>query len=84
MRRLLRHCLAKDPKHRLHDIADARLELEDRSEERSTLAPEIFDGNPRSAVDPYENDRSRPLSRFFSPTGEAQHECDDQDHLRGT
>ena len=29
MRRLLRRCLAKDPKRRLHDIADARLELDD-------------------------------------------------------
>jgi Tol biopolymer transport system component len=29
IRRLLRRCLQKDPKHRLHDIADARLELQD-------------------------------------------------------
>ena len=28
-RRLLRRCLAKDPRQRLHDIADARLELEE-------------------------------------------------------
>src|SRR5207253_3607859 len=29
LRRLLRRCLEKDPKRRLHDIADARLEIED-------------------------------------------------------
>jgi Tol biopolymer transport system component len=29
IRRLLRRCLHKDPKQRLHDIADARLELDD-------------------------------------------------------
>ncbi len=30
IRRLLRRCLEKDPKDRLHDVADARLELHDR------------------------------------------------------
>ncbi|MCW8984988.1 MAG: protein kinase, partial [Thermoanaerobaculales bacterium] len=29
VRRLLRRCLAKDPRDRLHDIADARLEIEE-------------------------------------------------------
>jgi len=29
VRRLLRRCLEKDPKQRLHDVADARLELEE-------------------------------------------------------
>lgn len=29
VRRVLRRCLTKDPAHRLHDIADARIELED-------------------------------------------------------
>jgi len=29
VRRLLRRCLEKDPHHRLHDIADARLEIDD-------------------------------------------------------
>ena len=29
VRNLLRRCLAKDPKRRLHDIADARIEIED-------------------------------------------------------
>ena len=32
VRRLLRRCLAKDPRDRLHDIADARLELRDAKE----------------------------------------------------
>jgi serine/threonine protein kinase/Tol biopolymer transport system component len=32
MRRLLRRCLEKDPRQRLHDIADARLALEDALE----------------------------------------------------
>jgi len=27
--RLLRRCLEKDPKRRLHDIADARIEIDD-------------------------------------------------------
>ena len=31
VRRLLRRCLEKDPKRRLHDIADARLEIDDAS-----------------------------------------------------
>ena len=30
--RLIRRCLRKDPKHRLHDIADARLDLEEAME----------------------------------------------------
>ena len=29
LRRLLKRCLHKDPAHRLHDIADARIELEE-------------------------------------------------------
>ena len=29
IRRLLRRCLEKDPKRRLHDMADARIEIED-------------------------------------------------------
>ncbi len=29
VRRLLRRCLAKDPHHRLHDIADVRIEMDD-------------------------------------------------------
>ena len=30
IRSLLRRCLRKDPRHRLHDIADARIEIDDR------------------------------------------------------
>jgi serine/threonine protein kinase/Tol biopolymer transport system component len=41
--RLLRRCLAKDPRRRLHDIADARLELEE------ALAP-VVDGDSDSHV----------------------------------
>ena len=33
VRRLLRRCLARDPRRRLHDIADARLEIEDAGAE---------------------------------------------------
>ena len=29
LRRLLRRCLQKDPRQRLHDLADARLEIDD-------------------------------------------------------
>ena len=34
IRRLLRRCLEKDPQRRLHDLADARLDIEDASTER--------------------------------------------------
>jgi serine/threonine protein kinase len=37
IRRLLRRCLQKDTKNRLHDIADARIELLDESEDQPTL-----------------------------------------------
>jgi Tol biopolymer transport system component len=33
IRRLLRRCLARDPQRRLHDIADARIEIEDALEQ---------------------------------------------------
>jgi serine/threonine-protein kinase len=33
VRRLLRHCLDRDPKQRLHDIGDARLELDEANAE---------------------------------------------------
>jgi serine/threonine protein kinase/Tol biopolymer transport system component len=32
VRRVLSRCLVRDPRQRLHDVADARIELEDRSE----------------------------------------------------
>ena len=37
--RLLRRCFQKDPRERLHDIADARLELKDDSHEAETVRP---------------------------------------------
>ena len=42
VRRLLRRCLEKDPKRRLHDIADARIELEETSvvETRGQFSPD--------------------------------------------
>jgi serine/threonine-protein kinase len=39
VRRLLRRCLERDPKRRLHDIADARFELEARDAPASPVAP---------------------------------------------
>jgi serine/threonine protein kinase len=40
IRRLLRRCLAKDARQRLHDIADARLEIETAQHEPETSAAE--------------------------------------------
>jgi Tol biopolymer transport system component len=39
VRDLLRRCLQKDPQRRLHDIADARLEIEDAAAEPSPEVP---------------------------------------------
>jgi Tol biopolymer transport system component len=39
VRRLLRRCLARDPRERLHDIADARLELAEAAVEEPTAVP---------------------------------------------
>jgi len=39
IRRLLRRCLAKDARQRLHDIADARLEIEAATSEPAIQAP---------------------------------------------
>jgi eukaryotic-like serine/threonine-protein kinase len=38
VRRLLGRCLRKDPRERLHDIADARIELSDKEEARPTTS----------------------------------------------
>jgi Tol biopolymer transport system component len=46
VRRLLRRCLAKEPKRRLHDIADARIELDDV---RGGTAPEESGAVPSQA-----------------------------------
>src|SRR3989475_2976915 len=40
IRRLLQRCLEKDPKRRLHDIADARIEIDDVSREQAARAVE--------------------------------------------
>jgi serine/threonine protein kinase/Tol biopolymer transport system component len=47
IRRLLRHCFAKDVKRRMHDIADARIEIEDALDTDSAM-PET--GQPNRAV----------------------------------
>jgi serine/threonine protein kinase len=39
IRRLLERCLRKDPKDRMHDIADARLEIQEALEESPRLSP---------------------------------------------
>ena len=39
IRRLLRRCLERNPKHRLHDIADARIELEEAMNRGEDAAP---------------------------------------------
>jgi len=52
VRKLLRRCLEKDPKRRFHDIADARIEIEDMLSKPSGALREIFDGTgePRSGL----------------------------------
>jgi serine/threonine protein kinase len=48
VRDLLRRCLQKDPKRRLHDVADARLEIEDSaSEPAAETRPARSDQAPR-------------------------------------
>jgi Tol biopolymer transport system component len=39
LQRLLRRCLARDPRRRLHDVADARIALEDAQAETPETAP---------------------------------------------
>ena len=47
IRRLLRRCLAKDPERRLHDVADARIEIDDAaSEPLVPAAPSIARRGP--------------------------------------
>jgi Tol biopolymer transport system component len=40
LRRLLRRCLEKDPKSRLSSMSDARLELDERDDERAPVGPQ--------------------------------------------
>src|SRR5438270_12705298 len=56
VRRVLQRCLEKDPRRRLHDIADARIEIEDII---SGAAGTAADG---TAVDP----RRHPLGLLWS------------------
>jgi eukaryotic-like serine/threonine-protein kinase len=50
IRRLLRRCLAKDPKQRLRHIADARIELDEASAARTSPAPEKHAVHTSSSV----------------------------------
>jgi serine/threonine protein kinase len=45
IKRLLRRCLAKDPRERLHDIADARLDIRDTETADTGVAPTSGRGN---------------------------------------
>jgi serine/threonine-protein kinase len=42
IRALLHHCLVKDPKHRLHDIADARIEIDETLTQPMEVPPAVF------------------------------------------
>ena len=52
VRDLLRRCLRRDPERRLHDIADARLEIEDAAAEPAVSVPREAEGRraPRFAL----------------------------------
>ena len=45
IRVLLRRCLQKDPRRRLHDVADLRIEIDDREAEASAVTKPPFTGN---------------------------------------
>ena len=50
IRWLLRRCLAKDPRQRLHDIADARLEIDEERSQPSAAISESHRVRPRERV----------------------------------
>jgi len=51
VRRLLRRCLDKDPRRRLHDVADARIELEDLlADDGADAAPAPSPFPPRATI----------------------------------
>ena len=52
VKRLLQRCLDKDPKRRLHDIADARIEIEDALSGTSLTATETVDPQRRPVYPP--------------------------------
>jgi serine/threonine protein kinase/Tol biopolymer transport system component len=47
IQRLLRRCLEKDPNRRLHDIADARIEIDDALTRPTTSVTEVSGESPR-------------------------------------
>jgi serine/threonine-protein kinase len=47
IRVLLKRCLQKDPRQRLHDVADARIEIDDRDAETSPVAAPPLDKRVR-------------------------------------
>jgi len=49
IQRVIRRCLAKDPRQRLHDMADVRLELDDPGPEGAQLSPPVASGGLRRA-----------------------------------
>jgi Tol biopolymer transport system component len=46
IRRLLRRCLEKDPERRLHDVADARIEIDDAGQEPLEVSPPAGHAQP--------------------------------------
>ena len=50
IRHLLRRCLEKDPKRRLHDIADARIEIDDVDQIRDIAVSAIAAGLPTASA----------------------------------
>jgi serine/threonine protein kinase len=80
VRRLLKRCLERDPKRRLHDIADARLEIDTLSEEPPAAPPETGSLGLRGArpwalepasgaLRPLTETPSLDINPFFSPDG---------------
>jgi Tol biopolymer transport system component len=49
VRRLLQRCLEKDPKRRLADIRDARLEIDERDDQGAVARPSRFEGREQLA-----------------------------------
>jgi eukaryotic-like serine/threonine-protein kinase len=48
LQRVLRRCLAKDPRQRLHDMADVRIELDDSGTEGAQPSPPVASGGLRA------------------------------------
>jgi serine/threonine protein kinase len=72
LERLLRRCLTRDPKARLHDIADARLEIADAQSARPEAAPAPAAAPAARPPRPSSSYvRTRPESSSSRPTGAA-------------